>query len=695
MKRLLLIIGFLLATLTLRAQVAEGTLWQHYLEQWAEQNEQESLPEELLELIDECRQHPINLNDTLSSRILQLPFVSEFQWEIVKAYILQNGQLYSANELRLMNGFDSITIGLLMPLVEAVPVEYRKLPSFREMLTGGRHQLLLLSRTVLPRSKGYEDSTYLGSPYRMGFRYSYKYGHYLHLQLSGEKDPGEEFFAGTQRQGFDHYGGFLMLNEMGIVSRAIAGHYNLQFGQGLTLWSGFAPWGSFGANQKRYGQGIRTPGSMTETGYLQGLAATIRVAPHTQLTSFYSYKNLDAIGATDSTAQSIYSSGYHRSALECSKRGLLNEQLFGFNIHYQKGSLSLGMTGYHSFFDKEIVPQTYYYNHQAFRGSGNTVGGLDAAYRYRRLTLFAEASASANPYISQLVSEGGDLPLAAIAGLQFEISGNHHIGLSQRYYSTTYQNLHASPFGQGSDGQNESGTCLTWQSQLPGGVLLDASFDICRFPLPRYGVYAPSSGNEARLRLIRTLKENGTLSFQYQFRNQEKNASRTGMDSTFMDRWHPTYFVEQLQTHRLQLRYDYQLTPSLGLSSRAYFSYTACEFHPSNKGWFLLQDFRYSPAMARRPLTLTARYSYFRISSYDARIYAMESDLLYEYSTPAFNGNGHRCYLIARWGLSPSIIFSAKYGLTAYTDRSEIGSGHDVTEGPLRHEFKAQLLFNF
>ena len=65
------------------------------------------------------------------------------------------------------------------------------------------------------------------------------------------------------------------------------------------------------------------------------------------------------------------------------------------------------------------------------------------------------------------------------------------------------------------------------------------------------------------------------------------------------------------------------------------------------------QDLVYSPA--KLPLKSYVRFVVFNTGSYDARVYAYENDLLYNYSVPAYYGKGMRAYMNLSYKVSPMI----------------------------------------
>ena len=146
--------------------------------------------------------------------------------------------------------------------------------------------------------------------------------------------------------------------------------------------------------------------------------------------------------------------------------------------------------------------------------------------------------------------------------------------------------------------------------------------------------------------------------------------------------------VEQALRHQGELRCDYTPWQWMKLSSRLVLTRAACDVHKPQNGLLLSQDIFLYPT---KTLTLSARYAWFSTGGYDARIYASEGWLQYDLTTPALQGRGHRAYLLVRWNIKEKLTLAARYGITIYTDRESVGSGYDVTQGPVRQDVRLQL----
>ncbi|MCR5066083.1 MAG: hypothetical protein K6A67_10020 [Bacteroidales bacterium] len=673
------------------AQNVDEQLWRNMIEEWAELNDSESVPDEIVEELQGFIDNPINLNDTSSTLLLELPFITELHRDIIKAYIAQNGQMVTMAELNFMNGFDSIQVKLLSLFAKVEHVEDKRFPSIRQILSDGHSNLRIGMKSNFPRSRGYEEEKYMGSPLREYFRYQFHYQNRIVFQFSGDKDAGESFRFAPQTEsfkapylGFDYYGYHLMVSDIGIVKSAIVGKYQLQFGQGATLWSGFAPWGGYDIPLRRYGQGIRPASAFCEYGFLRGAAATMCLIPkRLEATLFYSFVNRDCT-MKDSIVTSIYNSGYHRSNTEMSKKWQLGEHLAGTHIQYRHSNLNIGTTFFGTFFSNEIHPTENIYNTFTFRGKQLFNAGIDATWRYRRTIFFGEIATSMEGISSspEATKTQSPFPLATVAGFQTYFNSNNILSVAFHYGSESYHNFFANTIGQSSSPQNETGIINNFQTQLPFGIRLSASADIFRFPGMRYRLYAPSVGADYRIRLSKNITQHTQIVVQYQLRNAELNSDLQ------------TYAIENTNRQRFSFHLDYN-RDGWRLQSRVVFSQFYCMDHNPEHGFLMLQDISRTTKLLGNDITITARAAIFDVTDYNARIYISESDMIYEFSAPMLVNKGIRCYFIMRYDLLRDISIAFKYSISYYPDEESLGSGYDTTVGNLRQELKAQLRLRF
>ena len=526
---------------------------------------------------------------------------------------------------------------------------------------------------TVERARGYQEGIYEGDPYRLYWRYRYRAGSHVQLQLSGDKDAGEALFAGSQSQGFDHYGFHLLLNDMGRLRRLIVGNYNLQFGQGVTLWTGFAPYSLPGLMDYRSARGITAASAFAEYGYLTGVAATVSLYAPWEVSLFYAHTMLDATVTStlaDSTmdglpvVQSIYRSGYHRTETELKKRDQLEEDVYGANVSYRGKNLRLGLTGYGMALSKYIQPGNYRYNYYYFSGHENANVGIDAAYRYRNVIAYGEASVSQNGH------------KAAITGFDYLYGANNRLGLSLHRYDAWYWNLHANALAVGSNTRNEDALMLTATNTLPLRLRMESSLAWARFPEMRSTAYSSSHAFDVRTRLSRPLGDDFSMALLYRYKRQDANVKEDG------DYWLVPF-------HRHQCQVDFRCDVGdwhYGLRL-AWVDYRLDSEHAN--GLLVHGDVRWKPVML--PVSVSARMSAFNVSDYDARIYAVENGLAFDNSGTFFYHRGIRCYAVVHYDLNRWIAFAFKYSITRYLDDSLFGTGYDALETNHRQQWHLQM----
>lgn len=688
-RGLSILVFMLLSTFVSWAQDDLPQAWHDYLELLAEDGDDEAV-EDLLDLYAECVEHKVNVNDTAQG-LHRFPFITTFQHNCLRSYIVMFGPLSSLAELRVVNGFDSLTLELLRPLAYCGPMPIDDRLRLKDVLSKGRSNLVMGAVGTVEQAQGYQTDKYEGNNLRLMWRYQYKYRDRVSLLLSGDKDPGEAFFAGSHRQGFDFYGYSLLVNDIGpktagryLVKRLALGQYQLQFGQGLTLWSGYGPRYGVGTAICRSAQGIRANGAFAEYGYLQGAAATLSVSRNWDLSLFYSFADRAATlprGAdpTSNVVQSVYSSGYFRTDSELSKKGLLNEQMAGMHLERHTTNSHIGLTATTLWLDKLIVPAPTAYNDNAFAGNRNSNVGADFAFRRGRLLLFGEAAVCVHPF------DGESLHVAPVAlvGSELAVNNSHRLSAQLHYYSPWYHNLHASAIGQGSSPQNDLGAALYYQGRLPWGVETQLSADYFFSPHARYMAYAPSRGQEYRAVVCRSSGKVSGLSYhlRYRFKERGRNVVPTALSGG-------SYVLEQTYRHQLMVDVTYEHGPWKWVSKVGYAAYWGQE-SPFSDGWLCYQDMVFAPQ--RVPLSLSARLAWFDVEDYEARLYAIESDLLYHYNNNMYQNQGIRAYLVLRYDVSRHWNIGFKYSITNYTDRDTFGSGYELIDASHRQQWRIQM----
>jgi hypothetical protein len=163
-------------------------------------------------------------------------------------------------------------------------------------------------------------------------------------------------------------------------------------------------------------------------------------------------------------------------------------------------------------------------------------------------------------------------------------------------------------------------------------------------------------------------------------RNQADNGTRTD------------YLSQQKRT---QYRLHAQYKVSANWSARTRFecvTYTD-DIVSQQTGVLMFQDFTYTST--RKRFQLSGRVSLFNVDDYDARIYATETDVLYQYSVPLFQNSGVRYYLVSKITFFRGLDVWIKLSQTQYSNITTIGSGLETINSNTITDIRTQLRWTF
>ncbi|TBO37004.1 helix-hairpin-helix domain-containing protein [Pedobacter kyonggii] len=372
-----LIVAFVMIGFMANAQInTEETDTRDILESMAENLPDDYDMTELVDILEKYRKHPINLNRTSVEELKTLVFLSPLQIGNFFTHLKENGQLTDVLELQSIDGFDIKTIQALLPFVTLTNIaEYQQL-NFKNIIRTGENDLMMRFAQTLQKQKGYTDlpgNRYLGSPERFQMRYRYHYSSILSAAITLDKDAGEKFIGKPF--------GNIALFKLGKLKKLVIGDYTLQFGQGLTLWSGF----SFGkgpdvTSVAKKDLGLRPYNSTNEYSFFRGGAATINLFKNVDITPFVSFRNLDASQKLDSEGNlvqaTINQTGLHRTPTEIKNKGVLAQRVFGATVQYTKNEFAVGAIAYHTNYKNRFITQTATYDRYSFTGKALTNLGL-------------------------------------------------------------------------------------------------------------------------------------------------------------------------------------------------------------------------------------------------------------------------------------------------------------------------------
>lgn len=690
-RAIILYVIFILISISAFAQepvVSPSENIEETLELHAETLEEEYDYTDLFSELEYYLTNPIPINIAAQDEIRQLFFLNEIQINNLLQYIQDYGKIVSFYELAYIDGFDREVIGMLQPFITLSDEAREKHITPRQALRFGRNQLFVRYQQLLETQQGFlpvEDSVlqlnpnqrYLGSSYRLYTRYGFNYRNRIRWGITAEKDPGEEFFKGSQKQGYDFYSAFFYIKRDKLLRDIVVGDYHLQFGQGLTLWTTF----SFGKSGdvtgvRKIQRGVKPNTSVNENQFLRGSAVTLGYKRFT-VTAFGSQKKVDAtVALTDSLTSELLEvsalqyTGLHRTQRELENGRSLGETIYGARAALTGSRFQTGFTFYKMEFDASLEPEERLYNRHYFRGTENHAMGADLLYLFRGGQFFGEVSRSASSGMAMLA--GGSL----FPSSRLVLSGVY------RKYDKDYHNLYNAPFSESSNAAGEEGLFVGMYLLVSSQITFASYVDYFRFDWLRFRVDAPSYGKEYQGEFTYHLSRDIEMRLRYRYKQRERNISGNELMPV----------LEPYEKQNIRFHIHYQVMGNLTLRNRVEWVMNTSNGKNPLHGYMMYQDVIWKP---KSQWAFSARYALFDTDTFDERIYAYENDVLYAFSVPAYYYKGSRAYLLVRYQASRKLDFWFRLSQTWFASERNLGSGLDEIDGNTRTEVKAQVRYKF
>lgn len=636
--------------------------------------------------------NPLNINDATLAQLNKLHFLDQIQINSILEYRQKYGNFQTKYELQLLNGFDKDDIEILLIFIEIQPSQQQINFNLGNALNYGRHQVFLRTQTYIQPQKGYnipdsvllenpDKAYYPGNSFRYYMKYKFQYRDQIQWGFTAEKDPGEEFFKGSQKQGFDYYSAHLQLDNLGKIDRVVIGDFQAQFGQGLALWTGLGfGKSSMVLNIKKKPRGLRKYSSTDENQFMRGAGVMTKFGNFT-FSAFGSYHKIDAnISLVDSIddyqvseISSLQITGLHRTASEVFDKHAIGQTILGGNISYAGAYFKTGLTFVNYTFSADLNKNPKPYQMYEFLGSTNLNLGWNYEFQIKKVYFFGESAISKN---------GG---LATVNGLIVPLEHRVSLVALYRNYSRDYQAYFSGSFAEGSQINNEKGIYLGLEVYPLPKFKISTYIDSYTFPWIKYRINTTNAtGLEYLAQIDYNPSRNVSMYSRFKRELKPQNISSettpTILYPTDADKWSFRYHIS-FQLNRnwtLRNRIEFTSYQKDGLIQKGFLAYQDINFSASNL-----------------PLKLNFRYAVFD-APYDARMYAYESDVLYAFSVPGYFYKGFRTYLTAKYDITSSLTIWLRYSQTTYSDHNMISEGGlDEIEGNTKSEVKAQIRYKF
>lgn len=637
---------------------------------------------DLQDQLEQYNRNKLNLNKASREQLQRLFFLEDNQINAIIQHRFVYGDFLNLYELQTITSLDEITIYYLTYFVTVDENWREDQTPFKQMLAKGKHEIIGLYDSELQQREGYKKeradagkSYYLGNQDRYVFRYRFSYGNRLTFGYTGEKDMGEQFGKGAQQNGFDFNSFHFYYRPRKTIIKTIAlGDYQINFGQGLAFASGLAARKSaFVMNVRRSYSPIRAFRSLNENEFLRGAAVTLG-GKKWQAVLFGSGKYISTnFNATDTLqGDDIFSSvsltGLHRTTSEISKRQNVFQTIYGGNARWVLKRGHIGVTHVNTQYDIAFLPGDKPYQLYNFKGNklGNT--GVDFNLQWRNFNFFGEGARSSNN------------AYAVTSGMLISLDANLDAVVLYRNFAKDYQTTFANSFAENSDTRNEQGIYTGITLRLNRKWIVNSYIDVYQSKWLRYLVDGPSNGFDflSELQYLPSRSAQFYVRFRQEikYRNQSGNTEKTDYLS-----------AQSRSVYRFNAQYKVAL--NLSAKSRIEVVTFSDDIKKNQVGTLLLQDINWSSP--RKKVNLIFRMAYFTVDDYNARVYAAENDVLYQYAVPLYQNSGVRYYLVARIKINRKLDLWFKYSETKYSNVDKISSGLEQINGNTMTDFRIQF----
>ena len=638
-----------------------------------EERETDEEDSDLLDVLDNLKRNPYDLNKVTLTQLESLPFMNSLIAKNIIEYRKTNKVFKSKRVLLKIDGvtkelYEKIKIYLIVrqSSSDILIDENGRMSNAKELIRKPDLQSRLRSRMLqdLQPKAGYLSKKYEGSRIKIYNQLNAKYikpGFKFEGNITIEKDAGEKNIT-------DFTSAFLEVSDVRFIKKFIAGDYTLNFGQGLTMWSlqAFSK-GIDAVNPiKKKGKGTDGYGSVNEVQFFRGGSAEIGLNDF-QFNVFYSDNYYDASSnISKDNISSFYYDGYHRTTSEIERKNSVKEKLAGGRVTFQRGSMNLGVTHWTSSFSKPVIPDSV---KKLLKFSGTKAGmtGVDYDFILKNMNFFGEFSRSQSGTIANI--NGLRITFFKIADLLF----------SYRNYPMDFAPVHSFGFSEKGETYNERGFYTGIAFRPVKGLIVNGYFDQYKFPYRTYFNPVPVSGNDFLANIEWRAAKGFILNLKY--KNENKEEARNTKDNSGRE-------IKRIDNrNQLNIRTGFIYQASNTLRFRSRFEYVNIDyqnFGGNNKGYLFYSDIRTIPVPG---LVMDARFIFFDTDDYDSRIYEFESDIQGVMSNIPLYGKGRRWYLLLKYKPFSFLSLSAKYAETFYSGVKSIGSGNDKINGDVNNRF--------
>ena len=607
--------------------------------------------DEVQERLLQLALNPTDINLADEEKLREIGLLTEIQIQKLLEHRRISGPLVSFYELQTIAGFDEQTIRLLAPFLRFADRDFFGWKGLGRRMVSEKNNFLLLRNDGLVTRDG--NKKIFGSPKRSLVRFRSQHPRDFSFNFTAERDAGERFKWNPANGylGFDFTSASLRVVEKGRLQNLVIGDYNVGFGQGLVMGTGFGVGkGAETITSVRQGyMGFRPYTSLNENGYFRGVAASFMINKAVSVDGFYSSvkRDGDKRMAADSSyfIHSLLTTGLHRTEEEIISRKNFREGNIGIALRFKVRSTEAGVLLTGQKFSIPLSPPKQLYSTPSLRGNSFGYSSFFFNTRWQNISFFSEAA------LSQLRS------LAWVAGIQSALTPEIDFSALIRNYpgrnvDQSWGAMYANSFSESSEPGNEQGVYLGFRFKPDKKRVFSAYVDLFRFPSLKYRIHKPSDGKEWLVKYTQKFSGGQNLSIQVRQEKKLRNVISGGQS-----------FYDLHETSRTVMGLTWHQKVSHHFSSDSRIQATGFrEGSDLAAGWFVAQDFD----LKFPHWSISTRYGIFDSKDYDSRIFTYERDIWLAYAFPSFYGRGIRCYLNLKWSPGSKTDFYFRWAGTYY-----------------------------
>lgn len=604
-----------------------------------------------------------NLNTVTAEELSSILLLSPQQIHDLIKHRNTYGKLLSVLELQVLPSWDVKTIKQLIPFLY-INNGNDKI-NVKHSIAEGKH--LLLYRTG-GKPNGYNNKDSWLTKNRQLLNYKFKYKDLFQAGWMIEKDAGEPKIT-------DHISLFFALKNKGIIKQLLIGDFNVNMGQGLVHWQGYA----FGRSSNllsgyRQGNFIQPHTGTDENRFHRGVGLQLKKGKF-EFGAFLSKLKIDANVISDSInnvqwVSSFLLSGIHRTESEIKDKNALTKFTWGGKIKVQLPTGSINLNMIQTNFSIPVQKRAQPYNQFAISGK-----------HWRNMSIDLALSTSIGFLFSELAFDHQLDPAFNVGWLK-SLDPKFDIAIIYRNMSARYRAFESNCISVNSEAGNESGLLMSFNFQPHAKHTLEGFIDFAQQFWPSFTSDRPVIAKLFSIQYTWRPNKKTEISTRYQI---DTRANNQGYEDN-----HTSLIGEKI-THRWRTHISFSPIESLTIRCRNEIVKVREEFKSFSSGQLSYVEFIFKPAT--EPLSISFRYTFFSTDDYSSRVYAYERDLSSYYSIPAHFDQGYRNYLLLQYNYKKAVKIQLKLINDQRREKNFLISNQ---QGPLKNkEWRMQVIWEF